>query len=57
MAKKVISRAPNQVGAKINQNRMGLSERIRDSKIPDDELVRNLPLYIIPTDFQKILIL
>src|SRR5690242_6557458 len=55
MSKQIIPKAPNQVGANINDNRIALSEKIRDSKIPDDELIRNLPLYILPTDFQKIL--
>lgn len=53
--KKEFKTARKAVSQEVMENRNNLSYMIRNSPIPDNELIRNVSLYMLPQDIQKIL--
>lgn len=53
--KKEFKTAKKAVSQEVVEKRNYLSKTIRKSPVPDNELIRNLSLYMLPQDLQKIL--
>ena len=53
--KREFKTAKKAVSQDVIENRDYLSKIIRKSPIPDNELIRNISLYMLPQDLQKIL--